>query len=166
MLPRLLVATLATVFVVTVPARGHAQGRRGAPPPAATPLTHMADGQPDVQGFWGSDAYTQDLETGLPDEETNEIQGRGPVDTSKAISRIVDPAEGKIPYQPWAAYRRIHIPSFRRGETSKGEVMVFTRPWTIKVPFQRLNRPADYEAYEEACVEGTKGVDKIGFSVK
>jgi len=79
MLPRLLlVATLASVFVVTVPARGHAQGRHGAPPPVATALTHMADGQPDVQGFWGSDAYTQDLETGLPDEETHEVQGRGP----------------------------------------------------------------------------------------
>jgi hypothetical protein len=123
MLPRLLlVATLATVFVVTVPARGHAQGRHGAPPPVATPLMHMADGHPDVQGFWGSDAYTQDLETGLRDEETHEIQGRGLVDTSKAISRIVDPADGKIPYQPSAADRRIHIPSFRRGESSKAEV--------------------------------------------
>jgi len=51
-------------------------------------------------------------------------------------------------------------------EVTITDPVVFTRPWTIKVPFQRLNRPADYEAYEEACVEGTKGVDKIGFSVK
>ena len=43
---------------------------------------------------------------------------------------------------------------------------VLTRSFTIKLPYARVNRPATYEPYEEACVEGTKGVDKIGFSVK
>jgi hypothetical protein len=207
----------------------------------ATPLSRTPDGQPDVQGYWGSDAYTQDLETGLPDEETNIIQGRGPVDRSKAISRIVDPADGKIPYQQWAQERRVRIPTFRRGDPSRGEpksardirpqtfcliglprlnwysdyriiqtpghvVMawewshafrvipldamtmverfafadsntmeytvtitdpkVLTRPFTIKLPYQRVNRPANFEMYEEACVEGTKSADTVGFSVR
>ena len=267
-----------------------AQGRGGgAPRPPATPLSRTADGQPDVHGYWGSDAYTQDLETGLPDQETNTIQGRGPVDTSKAISRIVDPPDGKIPYQQWAQEKRLRIPTFRRGESSRGDpksirdirpqtfcliglprlnwygdfqvvqspgyvVMawewshafrvialdanrphlpagvklsmgdargrwdgntlvvdtenindwdwldatgtfhssamsmverfaftdsrtmeytvtitdpkVLTRPFTIKLPYERLNRPAAFETYEEACVEGTQSIDKVGFSVK
>ena len=278
-------------FALTVaPPVVFAQGRGGgAPRPPATPLTHTADGQPDVQGYWGSNAYTQDLETGLPDQETNTIQGRGPVDTSRAISRIVDPPDGKIPYQQWALDKRLRIPTFRRGESSRGEptsirdirpqtfcliglprlnwygdfqivqspgsvVMawewshafrvipldanrphlpasvklsmgdargrwegntlvvdtenindwdwfdatgtfhssamsmverfaftdsrtmeytvtitdpkVFTRPFTIKLPYERLNRPAGFETYEEACVEGTTSDDKVGFSVK
>jgi hypothetical protein len=150
----------------------------------AQSLPRTPDGQPDVQGYWGSNAYTQDLETGLPDQETNTIQGRGPVDTSKAISRIVDPPDGKIPYQPWAQ-KRVRIPTYRRGEVSRGDPKssrdirpqtmdytvtitdpgVLTRPFTIRLPYQRTNRPASYEPYEEACVEGT-GADQLGFSVR
>jgi len=271
------VGTLALV-VIGAPLVAFAQG-----------LPRTDDGQPDVHGYWGSDAYTQDLETGLPDQETNTIQGRGPVDTSKAITRIVDPPDGKIPYQPWAEEKRVRIPTYRRGEVSRGDpksirdirpqtfcliglprlnwysdfeirqtpgyvVMlwewshafrvipldqnrphlpanvklsmgdatghwegntlivettnmndwdwldatgtfhssamsmverfaftdsktmeytvtitdpkVFTRPFTIKLPYGRVNRPASFQMYEEACVEGTSGVDKIGFSVK
>jgi hypothetical protein len=284
-----LAAWLVGLFVLlaaSAPLVLSAQTRRTAP---ATPLSRTPDGQPDVQGYWGSDAYTQDLETGLPDEETNAIQGRGPVDKSKAISRIVDPPDGKIPYQPWAEERRLRIPTFRRGESSRGEpktardirpqtfcliglprlnwysdyriiqtpgyvVMAWewshafrvipldanrphppddvklsmgdarghwegntlvvdtanindwdwldatgtfhsdamtmverfafsdsntmeytititdpkalTRPFTIKLPYQRVNRRADFEMYEEACVEGTKSADTVGFSVR
>jgi len=278
------------VVVLALPSLATAQGRRGGGPSApAPPLTRTSDGQPDVQGHWGSDAYTQDLETGLPDQETNTIQGRGAVDPSQAISRIVDPPDGKIPYQAWALDKRLRIPTFRRGDLSRGDpktirdirpqtfcliglprlnwygdfqilqtpgnvVMVWewshafrvipldpgrphlpadvklsmgdarghwegntlvvdttnlndwdwfdatgtfhsdamsmverfaftdsrtmeytltitdpkvlTRPFTITLPFGRVNRPADFEIYEEACVEGTKGIDKIGFTTK
>jgi hypothetical protein len=41
--------------------------------------------------------------------------------------------------------------------------VVLTRPFTVTLPFRRRVRPADYELYEEACVEGTRGTDKIGF---
>jgi hypothetical protein len=40
---------------------------------------------------------------------------------------------------------------------------VFTRPFTITLPFKKRARPADYEFYEEACVEGTRATDKVGF---
>jgi len=55
-------------------------------------------------------------------------QGRGPVDTSKAISRIVDPPDGKIPYQQWAQEKRLGIPTFRRGESSRVVPLDATRP--------------------------------------
>jgi hypothetical protein len=41
-----------------------------------------------------------------------------------------------------------------------------TRAFTIKLPYGRLNRPAGFEMYEEACVEGTQSADRVGFSVK
>ena len=129
-----------------------AQGRGGgAPRPPATPLSRTADGQPDVHGYWGSDAYTQDLETGLPDQETNTIQGRGPVDTSKAISRIVDPPDGKIPYQQWAQEKRLRIPTFRRGESSRGDPKSIRdiRPQTFcLIGLPRLNWYGDFQVVQ------------------
>ena len=95
------------------------QGRRPAAQ-AETALTRTPDGQPNIQGFWKTDAYTADIETGLPDDETATIQGQAPPDRSKAVSAVIDPPDGKIPYQPWALTRRDSIPSFRRGPTSRG----------------------------------------------
>lgn len=88
---------------------------------AQTPaIPRTPDGQPDIQGFWATDAYAADMETGLPDDETATLQAQGAVDRSKAVSLVIDPPDGRIPYQPWAAARRVSIPTFRRGETSRG----------------------------------------------
>lgn len=85
------------------------QGRRAdgdsqaAPKP--WPPERLPDGQPDVQGFWGPVmGGTQSL--------TNPISGAtefaqrlgGPVVQNP--SRIVDPSDGQIPYQPWAAEKQ------------------------------------------------------------
>jgi hypothetical protein len=138
------IAFLATSLVVLAPAGVEGQGRAPAVNP---PLSKTADGQPDIRGHWGTDAYTQDLETGRPDEETNTIQGRGPVDKSKATSVISDPADGKIPYQAWAAERRVRIPTFRRGDISKGapKSLRDIRPQTFcLIGLPRLNWYGDF----------------------
>jgi hypothetical protein len=81
-----------------------------------------ADGQPDVQGYWGVDRFfTGDLETGQDEAESLAVRGQAAPDPAKAKSVIIDPADGKLPYQPWAQDKRIHIPTFRRGETSRGK---------------------------------------------
>jgi hypothetical protein len=41
---------------------------------------------------------------------------------------------------------------------------VLTRPFTITLPFVKRARPANYELFEEACVEGNK--DNLGFTIK
>ena len=96
-----------------------AQG--GAPQAVA----RTPDGQPDIQGIWGTDADAADMETGLPDDETATLQGQT-VDRSKERSLVIDPSDRRIPYQPWAQQRRMSIPTFRRGETSRG------RPATVR----------------------------------
>ena len=73
------------------------------------------DGQPDLSGIvWttGPDevAYTGDLETGVADPIGRKIQGRG---ITKGGSLIIDPPNGRIPYQPWAAAKRAQIPHGR-----------------------------------------------------
>lgn len=117
-----IVSVMAAWLVMPAPVSGQA--------PAATAgqtrVARTADGHPDFQGFWATDAYTADMETGLPDDETATIQGQALPDRAKAVSAVIDPPDGRIPYQPWAAARRVSIPTFRRGETSRG------RPSTVR----------------------------------
>lgn len=119
---RLLISAVSILAGLTVlflsPASAAAQaaapGAKGWNPPR-TP-----DGQPDIQGgVWttGPDErqYTGDLETGLADLDARRIQGR-PVNY-KGGTLIIDPRDGLIPYQPWAAAKRQQIPHGRDGET-------------------------------------------------
>jgi len=83
-----------------------AQDREGGAKPAAAarPWTpaHLPDGQPDVQGIW---AATRAGSTSL----TNPISGEADLEraakgsTPSVPSRIIDPPDGLVPYQPWAA---------------------------------------------------------------
>jgi hypothetical protein len=66
---------------------------------------HTPDGQPDLQGYWTAEVGgTYDL----TDPRGGEIRVEEVQQASKGFlrkpnpSRIVDPASGKIPYQPWA----------------------------------------------------------------
>jgi hypothetical protein len=40
-------------------------------------------------------------------------------------------------------------------------VRIFTRAFTIKLPFIKRARPAGYELLEAACVEGEKGIESL-----
>jgi hypothetical protein len=67
-----------------------------------------SEGKPDMNGIWAPSRGAMDIE-----EITNQYgeftpDGRSP----RQKSLIVDPANGKIPYQPWAAEARRKISSF------------------------------------------------------
>ena len=60
------------------------------------------DGQPDIQGYWSqrSDITTYSIQAGFEDRnEHTRIGGQAP----QKGRPIIDPADGTIPYQPWAA---------------------------------------------------------------
>jgi len=71
-------------------------------PSAPWPPTLTSDGQPNVQGVWGPvNGGTQSLDPAMSsgayfEEMLTGVKSNNP-------SRIVDPADGHIPYQPWAA---------------------------------------------------------------
>jgi hypothetical protein len=138
-----LLAAGALWILVPLPAAGQA-----APPSSPAPaVTLTADGHPDIQGWWETSAYAADMETGLPDEETATIQGAERPDAAKAVSNVIDPADGRIPYQPWAAARRVAIPTFRRGESSKGvpKSVRDIRPRTFCLHGTPRNMVSDFE---------------------
>ena len=66
--------------------------------------TRLPDGQPDIRGHWISDAVggAHSVEDGR-DPDADVIQGRA---GERNPILIVEPADGRIPYQPAAAARR------------------------------------------------------------
>ena len=63
----------------------------------------LADGQPDVQGHW-SNTISNHTNFTDPQGATPGEQPRTPLGPreTRAPSRVVDPADGQVPYQPWA----------------------------------------------------------------
>src|SRR5262245_22787174 len=64
------------------------------PDPAWIP-SRTPDGQPDIQGFWSTGANI----AGVSLERLKDANYDVP-------NRILDPPDGKIPYQPWAAAKK------------------------------------------------------------
>ena len=82
-----------------------AAGQDGEARPAAARGNYTQprtpDGQPDLQGFW---IVTPGGTYSITDLELQSLyQNNRPNPALKGKSRIVDPPDGKIPYQPWAA---------------------------------------------------------------
>lgn len=67
----------------------------------------LADGQPDVEGHWSNTIANHnnwtDPQGGSPGEARREPLGPR---SSRAPSRVTDPADGQVPYQPWARERQ------------------------------------------------------------
>ncbi len=66
------------------------------------------DGHPDMQGYWdgGPVNASHSIEDGCCDPIHSKMQGRGPERLGLPQPLIIDPPDGRIPYQPWAAARR------------------------------------------------------------
>ena len=87
-------AVVAVVLLVPVPIAAQTPAASRWNPP------RLPDGQPDVLGLWMSDAIgaAHSVEYGR-DPDSDIIQGR---EGERNPVIIVEPADGKIPYQPWA----------------------------------------------------------------
>jgi hypothetical protein len=111
---RLLSAAAAASVVVGLTSMvGLGQERPSTTTANRTWPTPLADGQPDVQGDWDPDI------SGMFDISDPRVSGgarfnellqeRKGITRTPNPSRIVDPPDGKIPYQPWALARRLAL---------------------------------------------------------
>jgi hypothetical protein len=105
--PKLLLSALLSAGMIGSAAAAEAEK-------AAWPQ-HTPDGQPKVEGFWLTVVYgmgcLQNPRAGVGCLEEGEEPGRGAPGTPrpkppKAASRIIDPPDGEIPYQPWARIKQ------------------------------------------------------------
>jgi hypothetical protein len=96
----------AALLLTTVPLRGQAPGGAANRPASKPwPPQKLSDGQPDVQGIWaavngGSTSLTNPISGG--EDFDRRVSG----EDIRRPSRVIDPPDGLLPYQPWAAARQ------------------------------------------------------------
>lgn len=109
-------STLIAAAILLAVAPAHAQQAPGGTtiqrettvaPIASAPWQgkRLADGQPDVQGHWSNTIANHnnwtDPQGGVPGDPGRNGPPKTPRD-SRAPSRVSDPADGQVPFQPWA----------------------------------------------------------------
>jgi len=91
-----------SVALLSLPAALFGQGTAPELPTPPGPPAQTPDGQPDVQGVWRPvSGGTHSLEIAI--SSGGFFRDRLAGVSSNNPSRIVDPEDGHIPYQPWAA---------------------------------------------------------------
>jgi hypothetical protein len=124
-------AVAMAAFVVTpapIAGQSPAVPDKGWAPPR-TP-----DGQPDIQGFWanqGRRLATYNIQAMEGASETHTLISGV---QSDAHSLVVDPADGKIPYQPWAQAKRQEVFDNHNNPTKWDHVDPHTLCWLSGIP--------------------------------
>lgn len=116
--------------------RGAAGGGRGqAPARNAGPIRRLPDGKPDLSGFYASDSGGANY--GLEKHDRDFL-------TPATRGVVVDPPDGKLPYQPWARTERIERELPHRGyddPTAHCFVAGIPRSHYTPSPYQILQPP-------------------------
>jgi hypothetical protein len=142
------IAGLALVSAWAV--RASAQGPSpsgGASPSAASTAKRTADGQPAIEGYWNqrNNVTTYSLERGDEDRrEHNRITGQRAA-TGKPI---VDPPDGKIPFQPWAAKKYEFLLSVHTGPSRVEDLDPVARGFLEGTP--RINLQTGFQILQPA----------------
>jgi len=104
------------------------QGRRNRQPAGkAGPFTRLPNGKPNFQGYWQSANFFTAW-----DLETHEKAEFG-VPAGQGV--VVDPPDGKIPYQPWAAERRKDLIEHHLFEDPQAHCYLSGVPRQMYTPF-------------------------------
>jgi len=160
----------AVLLSTAVPVVG--QGGGGATDRAVIsrpwPPERLADGQPGVQGIWaavngGSTSLTNPISGGADFERrATGVEVRVP-------SRIIDPPDGQLPYQPWAAAKQKQQESFYDRPTKPEHIdpqhrclmSGVPRLYTIVPAFKIIQPPGsvvfiwdEYHAYRVVSLDG------------
>lgn len=133
--PMLLPALVLASLIAVVDARQQEPAKPYAPP-------RTADGQPDIQGIYnpvGTFYNIEDL------EYQSLYQNFKPNPSLSGKSLIIDPPDGKIPYQAWAAEKRKPIYQIH-GDPTPEYVDPNAQCWPQGVPRHMNNR--EFEIFQ------------------
>jgi len=132
------IVAIASLFVVCSPALilGQRPASAAAAKPAG-PFKRLPDGRPDMQGYW----ETANFFTAF-DVETHERAEFG-VPAGKGV--IVDPPDGKIPYQPWALEKKKDLSAHHLFEDPQAHCYLSGVPRQMYTPFGfQILQPKNY----------------------
>jgi hypothetical protein len=122
--------------VIALPGTAQQRGRgQGQSRPASAPIRRTSDGKPDLTGYYQADAggANYGLEKHAQDFLTPATRGV-----------VVDPPDGRLPYQPWARAERIERELPHRGyddPTAHCFVAGVPRSMYTPSPYQILQPP-------------------------
>ena len=105
---RLLVAVGLGAALMSTMAPAAGQEPKAAAPTAAPrpwPPARLADGQPDIQGMWSAN-NAGSVSLTNPISQVTDFDQRVTAKQERRPSRIIDPPDGQVPYQPWAAAKQ------------------------------------------------------------
>ena len=159
----------AALLLLAVPLFAQEQQTpRAQSPESRLPIGVLPDGQPDVQGIWGAVlggvfSLTNPMTGG--DDFAQRLGGPRVINPS----RIVDPPDGRVPYQPWAAALQAQQASAWEHATRPEQIDTQSRCFLsiaprlamLPTPFQIIQAPAsvvfvwdDYHAYRVVPLDG------------
>ena len=139
---------LVLIAVALVPAAVFAQGQGRGPGRAqqpAKPFTRLPDGKPDMQGYWETSVFFSAF-----DLETHE-KAQFEIPAGKGV--VVDPPDGRIPYQPWALEKKKDLSEHHLFEDPQAHCYLSGVPRQMYTPFGfQILQPAGsvvllYEAF-------------------
>lgn len=130
----LVVAAAAGSFLIVappVPGQGQGPGGfkgkgKGKAVPAG-PVKRLPNGKPDMQGFW----QTRNFFTAF-DLETHE---KATFEVPAGQGVVVDPPDGKIPYQPWALAKKEEMVKSHLAEDPQAHCFLSGVPRQMYTPF-------------------------------
>ena len=132
-----------------------AQGPPGSAKGKAGPVKRMADGKPDMQGFWATNVFFTAFDVEEHKEATFEIPA-GP-------GVVVDPPDGKIPYQPWALEHKKDLVANHMASDPQAHCYLSGVPRQMYTPFGfQILQPEgyvvfNYEAFHAYRIINLKG---------
>jgi len=113
---------------------GRGRGRAQEPP---KPFTRLPEGKPDMQGYWETANFFSAF-----DLETHEKEQYG-IPAGRGV--VVDPPDGKIPYQPWAMEKKRDLMEHHLFEDPQAHCYLSGVPRQMYTPFGfQILQPAGY----------------------
>ena len=126
MMKQLLLA-VALFACAVAPVVAQAPGGRLAPRPKPKPFTRMKEGKPNLEGYWTTKVFFSAFDLEAHDKATFEVPA-GP-------GVVVDPPNGKIPYQPWALEKRADMVAHHLYEDPQAHCFLSGVPRQMYTPF-------------------------------
>lgn len=131
-----LAAGVATFALMLTPAAGQGGGK-GKVKVKAGPFTRLADGKPNFEGHWQTNNFFTAFDLEEHKQATFEIPA------GKGV--IVDPPDGKLPYQPWALAKKKDLVENHPHEDPQAHCMLSGTPRQIYTPFGfQIMQPKGY----------------------
>jgi hypothetical protein len=158
----LVLMAVSVLIPATVCGQGRGPGRAAQPP--AKPFTRLPDGKPDMQGYWETAVFFSAF-----DLETHE-KAQFEIPAGKGV--VVDPPDGKIPYQPWALEKKKDLSAHHLFEDPQAHCYLSGVPRQMYTPFGfQILQPAGsvvllYEAFHSYRIIALDGRPHIPDAIR